>query len=160
MKKKSPKKSKKAKKRQQKLDQGTVEAATTPKKGTSNPVQAQKEDDKDAAATASSKKISSKKIKSKTTNVKEPTKRVSIEPPGTPPADTQAQNMHSWNKDIKPGQQTIEKANKNFEQTTDNKNASTVDEKEEIQIIKELFNQPLDRLKQVLGLCRSSNLDQ
>ena len=41
--------------------------------------------------------------------------------------------------------------NKNFEQTTDNKNAFTGDEKEQIQIIKKLFNQPLDRLESKLG---------
>lgn len=38
------------------------------------------------------------------TKVKEPAKRASIEPPRTPPVDAQAQNMHSRNQDVQPGQ--------------------------------------------------------
>ena len=157
---KARKKSRKEKKQEKKLDQGTVEGTTAPSKNESNTEKARKMDDKEESTTTSSKKTSSKKSKSKTIKVKEPAKRASIEPPGTPPVDAQAQNMHSWNQVVESGQQTIKKANKNIEQNTDNKNAFSGDEKEEIEIIRELFGQPLHKLKQKLGKCKSSRLDE
>lgn len=80
-------------------------------------------------------------------------KRVSLEPPVTPPVDTQAQQLHHKNQEEEKRQQSTKEAVKNFKQTTNNKFAHPEEEKEEFETINVLLSQPLKQLERTLNPC-------